>query len=190
MQLTSSAVMEWASSWFMESRENLNLDKKLPQVISALHCLPLSWTRQSSSNIAWHSHLTWYIMMLIPQENLCLCLQLLVMLQHVNPQVDDIGKSQLSPKSRWGPDAILLINWLHQSRVGLDWSGHPSREFCAAHLISGNILIDAMFWNLDEESALASGTEYSPACAPHSPSLVLGDAGISPDLLGRSECGK
>lgn len=65
--------------------------------------------------------------MLTPQENLCLHLQPLVMLQHVNPQVDDTGKSQLSPKSKWGPDATLLINWLSVKPC----SAHASRELCA-----------------------------------------------------------
>lgn len=36
---------------------------------------------------------------------------------------------------------------------------------------AGNILTDAMFRNLDEDSALVSGAEDSPVCATHSPAL-------------------
>lgn len=126
-------------------------------------------------------------MMLTPQENLCLYLQLLVMLQHVNPQVDDTGKSQLPPKSKRGPGATLLINWLCQSSVGLDWSAHSSREFCAGHPDWCNVL--GFGWG---ECPDFRQRVFSCLC-PLQP-LIVGlqsDAGISsgpnPDLLHRNE---
>lgn len=130
--------------------------------------------------------------MLIPQGNLCLYLQLLVMLQHVNPQGDDTGKSQLPLKSNPGPDATLLINRLCQPSTGL--VPIPAGSFVLGTWKEGRQCPD---WC----SVLEFGWGEHPgfrhrvfSCLCPSQSLIVGlqsNAGISPgsnpDLLHRNE---